>query len=216
MLTLKWFGHAMWSVETDNYRIVIDPFTNIGYDMPTDLTADVVVSSHEHFDHNNFKLILPTFQKITQIGSYQLKKCKIKLIEASHGVLNEKSLGDIYMILIYIDGYTILHCGDLGVVPDEALLKEIGTIDILMIPVGGQYTINAEQAKETIDLLNPALVFPMHYKTEKCNIEIIDTIEPFVNLYPNIERIDSDVFEISENTLNKNKQRIIKLNYEKI
>ncbi|MCL2063740.1 MAG: MBL fold metallo-hydrolase [Candidatus Cloacimonetes bacterium] len=214
MLTLKWYGHAMWSLITENFHIILDPYANIGYEMPKELTADIVISSHEHFDHNNFKLILPNFQKISQIGTYQLTHCKVKMIEASHGRVNEKNLGDTYLIHITFDGVTLLHCGDLGVVLNEDLLKEIGEVDILFIPVGGHFTINAEKAKEVIELLTPKFVFPMHYKTEKSTIDFIETIEPFAELYPNMEKINSNIFEISKEDLNKETQRILQLNYE--
>ena len=214
MLTLKYYGHAMWSLFTESFHIILDPFADIGYEMPVELKADIVISSHEHFDHNNFKLIMPPFQKISQIGTYQLKDCKIKMIEATHGRLNEKNLGDTFLIHITYNKTTFLHCGDLGAVLNDDLLKEIGDIDILFVPVGGQYTINAAQAKEVIEQLSPKFVFPMHYKTPKSSIDIIDTIEPFAVLYPDMETITSNIFEISIDDLNKQKQRIVKLNYE--
>jgi len=214
MLTLKWYGHSMWSIFTNDCHIVIDPFTDIGFDMPENLSADIVISSHDHFDHNNFKLILPNFQKITQIGTYQLQNCKVKLIETSHGKLNDKNLGDTFLSLICINNASILHCGDLGIIPSTQTIKEIGTVDILLVPVGGQYTIDAAKAKEFIEIIQPRYVFPMHYRTAKSKIDIIDTIEPFVELYPNIEEINSNSIDIDTEALNETEQRIVKLNYE--
>jgi len=193
---------------------VIDPFTDIGFPMPKELTANIVVSSHEHFDHNNFKLLIPPFQKVSQIGSYQIKDVRIKLVEASHGRLNGKNLGDTYMCLINIAGMSILHCGDLGVVPDDSILNEVGVVDVLLVPVGGKYTIDATKAKELIELLTPKVIFPMHYRMECSKVDIIDTIEPFLELFPNTEKIDSDTFCVDEEMLKEGNVRIITMNYE--
>ena len=214
MIKLRNFGHAMWGISTENCNIIIDPFTDIGFPMPVDLTADIVISSHEHFDHNNFKLITSPFKKITQIGKYQVQDVKVKLVEASHGKLDGKNLGDTYMSLVYIDGVSILHCGDLGEIPSGNVLNEIRDVDILFVPIGGKYTIDAEKAKELIELINPKIVFPMHYRVECSKVEIIDTIDPFLALYPNTEMIDSNVFEINEDMLKKAERRILALKYE--
>lgn len=214
MVKLKWFGHSMWSVEKDEKKIIIDPFTDIGYPMPKNLTADIVISSHDHYDHNNFKLIIPPFQKITQIGTYQIQDIKVKLIEASHGRYNGKNLGDIYMILIIIDGLSVLHCGDLGTIPNEEVMAELDDIDILLIPIGGNYTINAEKALKFIDLCNAKYVFPMHYKTDKSTVEV-ETIDRFRSLVGKLEEINSDTFEIDPDEVrNSDNRRFFKLKYE--
>jgi len=194
--------------------MIIDPFTDIGYPMPKELTANIVISSHEHYDHNNFKLILPPFQKISQIGTYQLKDIRVKLIEASHGRLDGKNLGDTYVVLIHMNGLSILHCGDLGVVPDDNILNDIGVVDVLLVPVGGKYTIDATMAKEVIELLSPKVIFPMHYRTECSKLDIIDTIEPFLALFPQTEKVDSDFFSVDKEILNSGKTRIITMNYK--
>ncbi len=213
MVKFKWYGHSMWSVSTDDKNIIIDPFSDIGYSLPKNLTADIVISSHDHHDHSNFKLLLPPFQKITQIGSYQIQDLRVKLIEASHGRFNGKNLGDIYMILLIIDGISILHCGDLGVIPNEEIIAEISDIDVLMVPIGGNYTLNAESAIEFTHLIKPKFVFPMHYKTDKVNIDI-ESMESFTELVPELETINSNEFPITKDDLNKDKTRFIKLNYE--
>jgi len=214
MLKFKWFGHSMWEISTASVSIIVDPFTDIGYPMPKNLVANIVISSHEHYDHNNFKLITPPFQKISQIGAYQLKDIKVKLIEASHGRLESKNLGDTYLCLIHIDGVSILHCGDLGVVPNDSILSEIGVVDVLLVPVGGKYTIDAGMAKEVIELLSPKIIFPMHYKLKCSKIDIIDTIEPFKALFPSMEKIESDFFCVDNKMLESGEVRIITMNYE--
>jgi len=214
MIKFRYFGHAMWGLSTEKCSIILDPFTDIGFPMPVDLKADIVISSHEHFDHNNFKLITPPFKKISQIGKYQVDDVKVKLIEASHGKLDGKNLGDTYMCLVYIGDVSMLHCGDLGEIPSDSILNEIRGIDVLFVPVGGKYTIDAERAKELIEIINPKIIFPMHYRVECSKVDIIDTIEPFLALYPNTEQINSNVFEIDVEKLKKAERRILVLKYE--
>ena len=212
MIKIKWFGHSMWGISTDECRVIIDPFTDIGFPMVKGLTADVVIASHDHQDHNNFKLIEGQVQKITQVGTYQIKRLTIRMIQSSHGKLNGKKLGDNYMSLILAGGVSLLHCGDLGEIPDEIALPEITDTDVVFIPVGGKYTLDATKAKQLIDLVNPKIVFPMHYRMHGSKIDI-DSIDAFAKLYPNIESLNTDTFELSKTKLPK-VQRIIKMNYE--
>ena len=214
MLNITWFGHAMWKVATDKVSIVFDPYNDIGYPMPKNLTADIVISSHEHGDHSNFKLLTGSFKKISQIGTYHLENMRIKLIEASHGQLNGKKLGDTFLSLLTLENMTFLHCGDLGSIPGDDIIYEIEGIDILFVPVGGHYTIDAITAKEFIELVKPKIVFPMHYKTEVSKIDGIAGIEPFIELFPETERIDSNSINITKNSFKPKKQRYILLNYE--
>jgi L-ascorbate metabolism protein UlaG (beta-lactamase superfamily) len=157
-------------------------------------------------------MFLPPFQKITQIGSYQIKDVKISMIEASHGKLEEKGLGDTFLILINVAGWNILHCGDLGVIPDQGILYSIRDVDVLFVPVGGKYTIDAENAKELIEIIKPKYVFPMHYKIGNSKVDIIDTIEPFAALFPEMEEITSPEITITKSET----MRVIKMGYEEL
>jgi L-ascorbate metabolism protein UlaG (beta-lactamase superfamily) len=213
MIKIKYYGHSMWSVSNGSTNIIIDPFADIGYPLVENIIADVVISSHEHSDHNNFKLIVPPFKKITQVGSYIVKDVKVKLLQSNHGRFDGKNLGDNLLSIVEIDDIVLLHCGDIGVMPDEEELKNIPHIDILMIPIGGRFTIDAEQAKTLIELLKPVVVFPMHYRMTPSKVDGIDSIEPFKALFPNAENLGSDNISFSKDKLNT-KQRIIILNYE--
>ena len=213
MFNIKWFGHAMWQITTDKLSIILDPFSDIGYPVPKDLTPDIVISSHEHFDHSNFKMFTSPYKKITQIGTYHLDEIKVKLIEVSHGKLENKNLGDTYMIIIYLNNHTIVHCGDIGAIPNKDTLDYLKDADILFVPVGGHYTIDAATAKELIELTTPKVVFPMHYKTEVSKIDGIAGIEPFLALFPETEIVNSDQITIDTTKLKKNKTRLITLDF---
>jgi len=209
MVTIKWFGHSMWRISTDTCTIIIDPFNDIGFPMPQNLTADIVISSHEHQDHNNFKLITAPFQKVTQIGTYSVKGVTIKMIESHH---SKRNLNDNFMSLIMIDGMSLLHCGDLGVIPDPEKLGAITDIDILFVPIGGGYTIDATEAKQLIELVHPKIVFPMHYRMDRSTVNIAG-FEPFEKLFTDIEYLDKDTVSIAKGDL-PDKMRIIKMKYE--
>jgi L-ascorbate metabolism protein UlaG (beta-lactamase superfamily) len=211
VLKIKWFGHSMWQIETADLVIIIDPFSDIGYHIPENLTADIVISTHEHHDHANLKLFTLPCRKITQVGSYQVKNTTIQMIEAPHGIYNGKNLGDTLLALITTNGISILHCGDLGEIPDDSFLYEITDVDILFIPVGGKFTLDSTGAKTMIDIFNPKLVFPMHYQTS-CYKGDLDSIDSFAELYPQIEHIKSDTMKIDKSDLNN--FRVVRMNYE--
>jgi len=214
MINIQWYGHSMWKVSTEKVSMVFDPFGDIGYPMPKDIITNIVISSHEHPNHSNFKLFpIQNYKKITQMGTYHLEDIKIKLIEVSHGQYNGKKLGDSFISIVKLDGISIIHCGDIGVIPNFDVMKEISDADILFIPIGGNLTINAELAKIIIDHIKPKIVFPMHYKTEVLKINNIEGVEPFLSLYPETEVVKSDNVNISKENFNSKKIRIFKLDY---
>ena len=116
------------------------------------------------------------------------------------------------IFVIKADGLNLCHLGDLGHVLNSDKLAEIGTVDILFIPVGGFYTINSNQATQIIKDIKPKLAIPMHYKTEAIKFSI-DPVEIFLSENDNVQRIESNEFDITEDTLPKNTQ-IYVLKYE--
>lgn len=197
MLRIKWFGHSMWLIESDQARIVCDPFDNIGYPMPNNLEADIVTSSHCHHDHNNFSLIKGDYTKITETGHYNYRNIDIQGFETYHDQEYGSKRGKNTIFRFDIDQKVILHCGDLGHVPEPAFFNKLGNIDMLMIPVGGVYTINANQAKQIIELIKPKVVLPMHYKTSLLNFNL-DKLDSIKNLYPELIELSSDEMDFSE------------------
>ena len=211
MIRVQWFGHSMWKIWTDDVSIVIDPFEDIGYPMPTNLTADIVTSSHAHYDHNNFALLTGNPQIIDSKGVFEILGVKIKAIPTWHDNVKGERAGSNLMMKFELAGKTIVHCGDLGHDLSKAALDEIGKIDVLMIPVGGYYTIDAETAKKIVQNLKPDIVFPMHYKTEVLDYPIAYK-ESYLELIDSFRKVDSNVVELTEKDFNT-KQTII-LNYE--
>jgi L-ascorbate metabolism protein UlaG (beta-lactamase superfamily) len=200
----------MWQIKDENHTIIIDPFDNIGYPLPKNLTADLVLSTHSHHDHNNFSLINGNFLKIDKPGSYDLDNIKIEGFESFHDNKNGTIRGKNTIFKIHIGNRIILHCGDIGMLPDDRFLNNLGKIDILMIPIGGIYTINGSQAKTLADKIKAASILPMHYLTEKLNFNL-DKIDHFIDLYQNIVRLNSDEFDFDSITLDKTQVFIFKI-----
>ncbi len=185
MIRITYFGHSMWKLETEQTGLVLDPFSNIGYPMPENLYADIVCSSHNHYDHNHFSLIHGHFEKLINAGQYQIGDFNIEGFKAFHDEVHGEKRGDNILFRVSAEGLNFLHCGDLGHVLTPEMIESIGKIDVLMIPVGGTYTLDYKEAKVLCDQLNPKIIFPMHYKTDCVNISISD-YKGFCSLFEKI------------------------------
>lgn len=165
-MKIKWFGHAcFYIVSDDGIRILTDPFDRtVGYKIPK-VEVDVVTISHFHYDHNYINEIEGDFKVIDKVGEYNFKGIEIKGVDTYHDEVKGQKRGKNIVFNIKVDGLYVCHLGDLGHIPDNSQVEEIGIVDILLVPVGGTYTIDASDAVKTVELLNPKVVIPMHYKT---------------------------------------------------
>ena len=190
------------NLQIDCYEIVIDPFDNIGYPLPTNLFADLVLISHEHHDHNNIALLKGTPAVFRTPGSYQFKQAQIELIQVFHDNSGGSQRGKNNLIKITADGYNLVHCGDLGHLPDIEVLAKIGKPDILMIPVGEIYTLSLQEVWSFIKALEPILVFPMHYRTPNLRFGLGE-LSAFLKNAPHYTTWGSESIEISADLLEK-------------
>jgi L-ascorbate metabolism protein UlaG (beta-lactamase superfamily) len=164
-MKLQYFGHSFWKISTDKCSVVIDPFDNIGYPMPVDLTADYVIISHEHHDHNNVALIKGNPTVIRTPGCHQTPFFTAELLPVFHDQNKGAKRGTNNIIKLSLDGLTLVHCGDLGHLPNQEILQKINQPGLLLIPVGEIYTLPLSDAWQMIDAIQPRLLFPMHYNT---------------------------------------------------
>jgi len=162
-MDIKYFGVSSFLIKSKDAKLVTDPFDSyIGYKLPkTD--ANIVTISHDHKDHNNVSAVEGNPLVINMPGEFEKNEIRVFGFQSSHG----EDRGNNILFKIEVEGLSILHCGDLGVVPDEKFLETIGDVDVLMVPVGGTYTLNAEQAIELIKRIEPSIVIPMHYNYPK-------------------------------------------------
>ena len=211
MIKIKWFGHDMWKISNENISVITDPFTDIGYKLPQNETADVVLSSHDHFDHNNIQLIKGKPIVINTKGKHNVKGIPIENFETWHDENSGADRGKNLLMKFTISDKTFLHCGDLGHMLSNEMIKKIGKIDVLFIPIGGFYTINAETAHMIVKKISPNIVFPMHYKTTVLDFPI-EPKEAYTKLIKTFRKVDSNVLSLSKKDF-ENKQTII-MNYE--
>jgi len=159
---------------------VIDPFDEtIGLRLPS-LEADILCVSHQHHDHNNAKAVSGNPFLIEGPGEYEIKEVYIEGIPSFHdsSLGKERGLNTIYTI--EAEEIRICHLGDLGQKElTEEQLEKIGEIDILMIPIGGVYTIGVKEAVRIMSQIEPNIIIPMHYQIPKLKLKL-DGVDKFL------------------------------------
>ena len=203
-MKIKWNGHASFTITAaDGTVIVTDPYDPGGYDgaLQYDVVndrADIAVVSHDHADHNYVKGLagLPRVVR----GSGNVKGIEINAIETFHDESDGSERGTNVVFIINIDDMRVGFCGDLGHSLSDEQLDAAGKIDILLVPVGGFFTIDAEGAAQLVETLKPGIVIPMHYKTSKCGFPISDA-EPFLSLMKEVKKPNKSEIEITADQL---------------
>jgi L-ascorbate metabolism protein UlaG (beta-lactamase superfamily) len=212
-MRIKWFGHSCFKITDDrDVKIITDPFDNtVGYKVPN-VHSDIVTISHGHFDHNFTEAIEGNFELINKIGDFYAKDINIRGILSHHDNLGGKKRGDNIIYTFDIGGIKVCHLGDLGHVLNEKQMERIGGVDVLLIPVGGNFTIDSRDAALVVEQLKPSIVIPMHFKTLAISIPL-DTVEVFLEKMGGGEKLTTPVIEINKNKLNGEK-KVYVLRYE--
>lgn len=182
-MDITYFGHSSFLLRSASGKIVTDPYDGTMMKHPFPKTdADIVTLSHDHGDHNAADQIegvegaKPLI--LSMPGEYERKSIRVMGFPTFHDKTQGSERGVNTMYKITIDDIDVLHCGDLGHTLKSEIIDEIGEIDILMIPVGGFYTITADDAVDIVAKLEPSVVIPMHYKMPEFNPEIMDKLAP--------------------------------------
>lgn len=189
-MVITWLGQSCFKIEGEKSVLVIDPFdTEIGLKLPR-LTADVVTVSHDHKDHNNTDAIKGVSSDrpyiINAPGEYEVKNIFVYGIPSFHDDKKGAERGKNIIFRYEIDGIKFAHLGDLGHLLENGQIEKLEGLDILMIPVGGTYTIDGKQANELISQLEPRVVIPMHYHVpgSKSKLAGLDTFCKEIGICP--------------------------------
>ncbi|MCB2310754.1 MBL fold metallo-hydrolase [Clostridium tagluense] len=217
--SIKWNGHASFTITNGKgTRIVTDPFGDgIGYKVP-ELYAEIATVSHDHFDHNNLGAIISNFTAIRERGKFKINGIKIKGTKTYHDTEAGAQRGENTVYTYNIDGVNLCHLGDLGHELSKEQIESIGKVDILMIPVGGLYTIDGEVAAKVVSQLNPKVVIPMHYQTEVLVPEFgkLSKVDSFIEKMNDWQVVKADTFTFNKSEITKSKEKkIVVLNFNK-
>ncbi len=182
-MIITWQGHSCFKIQDkigpEGVTVVTDPFNKeTGLKVPN-FEADIVTVSHDHKDHNNIDALRGKPFAVSCAGEYDFKGVLIEGIDSYHDDKKGEERGGNIMYRIEIDDLSVAHLGDLGDVLDNAQLEKLVGTDVLLIPVGGKYTLDAKKAVEVISQIEPRIVIPMHYKTKDIKYDL-DSIDKFI------------------------------------
>ena len=192
-MIITWLGQACFKIQdkigTDGVTVVTDPFAKeIGLKVPN-FEADIITVSHQHFDHNNTAALRGTPFIIDCAGEYDHKGVLVEGIDSFHDDKGGAERGNNIIYRLEIDDISVAHLGDLGHTLNDAQLEKLVGTDVLLIPVGGKYTLDAKKAVEVISQIEPRIVIPMHYKIKdlKADIDGVDKFIKEIGLTPTYE-----------------------------
>ena len=199
-MDISWLGHASFKIKGKAATVVTDPYDDqIGLKLPK-VEADIVTVSHDHYDHNAVSKVLANPFVVSGPGEYEIKGVNIIGVFSFHD--NKKGVlrGRNTLYNIKIENINIAHLGDLG--QDELTgeqIENLGNVDIVLIPVGSVYTIDASTAAKIVAALEPSIIIPMHYYDKDSNLNL-DPVEKFLK-----EMGKEDVLPISKLAVTKEK-----------
>ena len=210
-MKIKWLGHASFMITSDaGIRIITDPY------MPNERltygeikeSADIVTVSHNHGDHNNVAAVGGNPKVVRGAATVEIKGISFNGIPTYHDDAGGKLRGNNTILCFEVDGIRVCHLGDLGHPLNAHQVAELGRIDVLLIPVGGFYTIDAKVATEVCHQLKPRVIIPMHYKTDKCGFPIAGA-DGFLQGKAGVSRLDASEVEFKPGELPATTQIIV-------
>jgi L-ascorbate metabolism protein UlaG (beta-lactamase superfamily) len=182
-MKIVWHGHSCFEVN-DGLTVAIDPHDGKSLGLRTPIVkADIVLISHDHFDHNCARIVKGDFAIVREPGAKIVKGMKIIGMEADHDDANGGKRGRVIIYSFELGGIRFCHCGDLGKMLDQPQMDAIGPVDVLFVPVGGVFTIDGPQALQLIGALKPKIAIPMHFRVGGLSLSI-QTIERFLEGVP--------------------------------
>jgi len=178
---INYFGQSCFKVVGKNIAVAVDPYSpKLGLKLPK-IDADVLIMSHDHYDHSYKEGVKGDYLVLDSPGEYEVKENFFQGITSFHDDKNGTERGVNTIFTMEIDGIHICHLGDLGTELDSEQLEAMDGVDILMIPVGGTYTIDPKTAVKVINDVTPKIVIPMHYKLPGSTETALAPLDKFLN-----------------------------------
>ena len=192
--------HSCFEV-SDSATVVIDPHDgrSIGMKVPS-MKADLVLVSHDHFDHNAVRVVKGEFVVIRDVAPKKVKNVEVRGITAFHDEVKGEKRGRVNIFHFTIDNVRFCHLSDLGHMLTEQQIKDLGGVDVLFLPVGGVFTINGAQAREIVSAINPKVAIPMHFRVGGLSMSIQNADE-FLRGLPeeSVVRVGNEIsFELDD------------------
>jgi L-ascorbate metabolism protein UlaG (beta-lactamase superfamily) len=178
-MDITYLGLSSFKVKGKSATLVTDPYDSntVGLKFPK-TKADIVTVSHDHSDHNAVGSMDGESFVISGPGEYEVSGVFVQGFESYHDESQGTERGKNTIYHIQMDDVNLLHLGDLGHMLDSATLEELPDVDVLFVPVGGHFTINAEVANTLVNEIEPSIVIPMHYLTPQLNQQVFGVLAP--------------------------------------
>ncbi len=212
-MKVKWLGHACFLLTSDSgLRVVTDPYVpgayGLGYSSPS-VEADIVTISHDHTDHNNAEAVRGSPEIVRGSGVREVRGVQFKGVATDHDTSGGRERGPNTIFTFALDGVTVCHAGDLGHDLNDKMVAEIGPIDVLLIPVGGNFTIDAAVANSVAERLRPKICIPMHFQNDRCREFPVAGVEDFVALRQQVRSLGGSEVEASKDSLPATTETIV-------
>jgi len=200
-VVIRWHGQACTSfISPGGVTVLVDPFDeSIGYTLPA-VEPDVVVVTHNHYDHANTDGVRGSpkvLRGLTPQGEWAevdetAGDVRIRTVGTWHDEVQGAKRGRNALVVLEMGGVRLVHCGDLGHVLTDEQVRAVGPVDVLLIPAGGVYTLEPAEARQVVAQLGPRrLVVPIHFQTEPLTIHL-EPVERFLEGFPSAERLDTN------------------------
>lgn len=219
-MRIQWLGHAAFLITSEQQpapgiRVVTDPYTPVEGRLdyaPPNVEADVVVMSHNHGDHNNAAAIQgnPEVVRAWELGSgtHNIRNVPFHILSVFHDDSQGSQRGVNAISCFEIDGMRVCHLGDLGHPLSAEQMAALGQVDVLLIPVGGAYTVDAATASQVTDQIAPKVVLPMHVKNERCSMPLAE-VSDFAGRRANVQMVDGSEISLQRGALPAQTQTIV-------
>ena len=205
-MKVSWLGHASFIIESGGKKLISDPFDEkLGYPVYEE-EVDIATVSHEHWDHNATSILKGNPVVVKGTGEFKINGFTIIGFPTYHDKSRGKNRGSNTVYKICAEGINLLHMGDLGHILSPEQYLGLGQVDLLLLPVGGVYTIDADEAYQIVQAINPAIVIPMHFNTPHLSFELA-SLEQFASKFDQV--VKQPFLEITANSLPEQAEIIV-------